>query len=641
MRGNWFVLFVLFAFLTVIVAIVGCSLIGLGIGAIADSHAKRSMDGWQVVSIMPGTKIGVIKKNGQHLTGEYTGIDREPAGEYALRVGRASQEAMRFNAAPPSGAGLPTPGDEIRIFDVSGVEYGGTFVGFDREYAGVELETPPRSMTLEIFQKSTAEFVDVELSTVTAVLDSRGNTFNGVNLCELAHAGMIPELPALKLKNNGIETLIALDEVNQIEAHIKTHKGKVIGFVVGAVVDAVVILIAATSSSSETATVPDSGWASCPSVYSFDGERYVLDSETYGGAIFESAQRTDWDNLDYLREVRGVYRLKLANELEETQFIDELKLLVVDHPRGTRVIPSFTGQLHTVSAPRPPITAVAQNGANVLELVRAKDDQVWMSNPFGRNPDDQAEGRDAIELEFPRPPRADTAKLVFNVQNTWWASYLQGQMLTLHGHDLGEWYALMNSSAVARDALKQAMIREGMLLIKIWNRENWQDAGFVWEVGPSVPKDVVVQLDLGGMPDGPVRLKIESTVGFWIVNSVEVDYTSDIPVQVSELFAEKAVDHLGADWRDVLRESDGSRYVMAVKGEWAEIKFTAPPPPNSLSRSFILKSTGYYTFHTAGDGEPQKELFTRLMTEPGAYGQYTLRLLHEELAAAGKQIEKR
>ena len=52
-------------------------------------------------------------------------------------------------------------------------------------------------------------------------------------------------------------------------------------------------------------------------------------------------------------------------------------------------------------------------------------------------------------------------------------------------------------------------------------------------------------------------------------------------------------------------------------------------------------STGYYTFHTAGDGEPQKELFTRLMTEPGAYGQYTLRLLHEELAAAGKQIEKR
>ncbi|NUM67286.1 hypothetical protein HUU39_18765, partial [candidate division KSB1 bacterium] len=52
-----------------------------------------------------------------------------------------------------------------------------------------------------------------------------------------------------------------------------------------------------------------------------------------------------------------------------------------------------------------------------------------------------------------------------------------------------------------------------------------------------------------------------------------------------------------------------------------------------------LKSSGYYEIHVTAAGEPQRELVAQLMTEPGAYGQYTLRLLNQHLAELPTKVE--
>ncbi|NUM77932.1 hypothetical protein HUU40_26520 [candidate division KSB1 bacterium] len=272
-------------------------------------------------------------------------------------------------------------------------------------------------------------------------------------------------------------------------------------------------------------------------------------------------------------------------------------------------------------------------------MITDKDDRVWVSNPFGRNPEDKPEVRDGLLLEFPRPAGTNAAKLCCNLQNTLWASYLQGQLLALHGRELPDWYALMNSSPAARAALFQAMVREGMLLVHVWNGQVWQEAGFFWEVGPSLAKDQVLWLDLSNIPGENLRVKLESTAGFWMINSVVIDYSPEAELIVTELLPEQARDHLGQDQREILTDNDGRYYVMPAVQDWAELVFVAPPLRKGQQRSVVLKSSGYYEIHVSAEGEPQRELVSRLMAEPGAYGQYTLRMLNQHVRTALSKVE--
>ena len=48
-------------------------------------------------------------------------------------------------------------------------------------------------------------------------------------------------------------------------------------------------------------------------------------------------ERTELSKLEYLKDVDGKYKLLVKNEVPETQYIDQMSLLVVDHQEGTEV----------------------------------------------------------------------------------------------------------------------------------------------------------------------------------------------------------------------------------------------------------------------------------------------------------------
>jgi len=119
---------------------------------------------------------------------------------------------------------------------------------------------------------------------------------------------------------------------------------------------------------------------SCPFVYSFDGERYVFDAEPYGGAICEGMQRTEWCGLEYLEEADGLYQMLVTNEVNETQYTDEMRLVVVDHPRGTQVVADEEGVLHTISRPMAPVAAHDEEGRSLLFYVGENDWVFWKTD---------------------------------------------------------------------------------------------------------------------------------------------------------------------------------------------------------------------------------------------------------------------
>ena len=92
---------------------------------------------------------------------------------------------------------------------------------------------------------------------------------------------------------------------------------------------------------------------------------------------------------EYLRLPSGLlrprdrrYEVRLTEELWETGYLDEARLLAVDHPESVQVyvnerfVPAGTAslRLYQVARPRPPVAATDELGDDLLPALRAQDD---------------------------------------------------------------------------------------------------------------------------------------------------------------------------------------------------------------------------------------------------------------------------
>ena len=434
---------------------------------------------------------------------------------------------------------------------------------------------------------------------------------------------------------------IALADVQRVELRSTSTTATV--FVVAGVTLVFLIAVGAAasgSSSSPRSTSSDMDLSSCPAVYSWDGEAWRLDSGTFGGAFLEPLARTDVDNLMFVRPADGRLRLRLANELSETDYVDALSVLAVDHPIGTEVVPdaSATGALHLVGTLAAPLAARDDRGRDALSAVSTVDGWGWESAPSGRDTAVAADVRDGLELEFSRPAGAQQATLVLDANNTPWAAALMQQFVAAHGRETDAWYASMNRNPLAAWTLGQRLAREGFLQVSVRTDEGWAPQGLVWEAGPEVAKRQAMGLDLSGVEGETVTVRLESIPMFWNLDRVAIDFTA-----VDEAWPAPAVHELNAasarmeeDGRDVaslLADVDGTKLVLET-GEAAELEFLVPPVPEGSARSYLVSSTGWYRIHSAPSDADPNEAVMRFERDgaPGDLSRIAVSRLNEALA---------
>ena len=386
-------------------------------------------------------------------------------------------------------------------------------------------------------------------------------------------------------------------------------------------------------------------WESCPFVYSYNGEEYVLDAEPYGMAITEGLKRMDWVEMSGLRDVGGKYRILLANELDETQYTDELKLVAVDHAAGLRVAPDIAGRMHTFARPIAPRKAFDGKGRDILPFVAGNDPVFWVSRLEEKSADD-AVMRDELVFEFPKPAGAKRAKLLANVWTTQWASQSARLFLELYGSSLPEAYADVDRHGPTYGKVLKWMSNEEIATMKVWveTPSGWKTRGMIYGGAPVITKDKAYLLDIGDVPGETLRIKLRPPVNCWMVNSLAVDYGEDETVEAAEIAAEKAVDPAGRDVRESLAATDNSYLEASSRGERMELVFPAPPKKPGLERTVFVKASGYYKIRIDPQGEPKTELITRVLGEPDFAARYTFREylkweagLRAELERAGKR----
>ena len=132
---------------------------------------------------------------------------------------------------------------------------------------------------------------------------------------------------------------------------------------------------------------------SCPVLYAWNGSRYEFVTDFLGGSavgtLIAPGKHNATDTDEYiliqasqLKEKQGFYSIKMNDQLEEVMFIDQVKLLAVDHPADIGIFPNerlMPGppfpdfKIYAAKGSRPPVRAVDDRGHDLLPALRYVD----------------------------------------------------------------------------------------------------------------------------------------------------------------------------------------------------------------------------------------------------------------------------
>jgi hypothetical protein len=358
---------------------------------------------------------------------------------------------------------------------------------------------------------------------------------------------------------------------------------------------------------------------SCPFIYSFDGHQYIFDGEPYGGATMKGLERTDFSELEHLVAVDGQYRLRLTNEVDETQHTNSLALLVVDHPKGTRVVCDRDGHPHAFASWGPLRAAQDENGKDLRAWLSDDDRASWYPDLRRLAGDsDSTLTRNHIVLEFDRPPNAGPVWLVTNVATGQWGSHMIRTMLRMRGTQVQDFYAAINGSDLFRNQLMAWNDREELfhLYFEVETRDGWQRQDFIPGGGPFISERRAIPVDLRRVEGNRVRIRMHPPIGFWSLNAFHLAWNErDARSATIEPKSAKA-----AAGDDALRSlsDDDERYLdFPGNQDWAEIVFDAPPGQRGLERAVFARTRGWYEIHLHDLGDADIAGLARLQNEPG------------------------
>jgi hypothetical protein len=366
----------------------------------------------------------------------------------------------------------------------------------------------------------------------------------------------------------------------------------------------------------------------CPFVYSYDGNRYVFDAEPLGGAICQGLERTEISRLDYVKPLEGEYRLMVRNEVNETQYINSMRILAVDHPPAMRVYPDLEGRFHGFTTVMNATSAFDENGTSLMNFLRASDNIAWQTHLPSAARGELEQVRHAISVTLPKPPGAKKAWLVTNVGTSAWGSNMIRKTVEYRGGTAGEWLKSLVPGSQSFVEMNWFIEREEMYRLKTWVKVggSWKEAGFIQGQGPLISEDRVYPIDVSGAAGDSLVLRFNPPKGFWTFDYVGVSYDEPAAIAPTVVEASRAENQRGASIVDTLLKEDGSYFVMPDVGDWAALRFAAPPLEPGAERMVFLETGGYYSLHLPL--EP-KEQIARLMTIAMTPGQVVRTLMEE------------
>ena len=364
---------------------------------------------------------------------------------------------------------------------------------------------------------------------------------------------------------------------------------------------------------------------SCPFIYSFDGNKYVFDAEPLGGATTKGLERTEYSKMDYLKNINDSYKILVRNEVEETQYIDELSLLAIRHDDDKEVIPDLNGNFYQVKDPQVPLSAKDENGMDLSKAVRVDDDLYWQTKlPVDSNLISKRQ-RHELTFTFPKPNNKTKAKLIANIGTSLWGSRMIREMLQLYGSGVDDYYKKIDEQESDYNQMMKFIETEELYKLKYYtkNGDDWVFQGFINGGGPLISETRIYDLDLSNIKGDSVTIKINPPFGYWTVDYLAIQYDEYTNPKIEFMHLETAPNQDGIDIKETVRIKDNNYCIMPMVGDYLEATYKEGESNSDFKTTYYLKSSGYYEIHLNKSLPIQFLTLSKFVTDPGFIIKYS------------------
>jgi len=420
---------------------------------------------------------------------------------------------------------------------------------------------------------------------------------------------------------------IPFKDITRMEV-IERDKGKSTGVtilaVVGITIGTMAVITAIAAALKE----------SCPFISVYDGSEYVLQGETFGGAIYPSLAREDYVPLPSAA-IGPEVKVMVSNELKERQFTDMANLLLAEHAPGQQVLISPAGELMLVSNPVPAKTAMLNNSRDMLQMVTDLDNTACAFN-------DTSAGTpvNRLVLRFDHALEEGNLGLQLSLRNAYWLEYTFQELTKHFGDRYNQWVGQQKQKP-GEQIIQWQEAQHMPLTISIKNGDGWKELLKLKTIGPLMNRDLVIPLKHLPENGGPIEIAFSTGFMFWELDQVKMVEIEPLPASAMRtLKPSAAVDEEGKNVMNSLKEADGKFLEQPEPGKRAYLTYKVPGYSPSKAYSAFLHSIGYY--EPIRDYQGPADLgFLNRMKDPGGFTAFSMdeykRVAQSAYLAAKKQ----
>jgi hypothetical protein len=358
-----------------------------------------------------------------------------------------------------------------------------------------------------------------------------------------------------------------------------------------------------TPATAAATTVGTAGWValglgaaflvfgSCPTVYSMDPEVALPEAELFSYSITPSFQARDIDKLGLKHVQDGYLELDIRNEMLETHYIDQLEILEVTHAVNQAAYPDSKGYPIVVGTTMAPVSAVDQDGRDILLETASADGQVWSASSNRLANVSLDDFHDFLDFEFKVPKNSGEIALVLKMRNSLLNTVLLYDVMLKEqsfaaldwmGHDLNH---LGNRAELG------LWYRENMgMTVSVWRDGKFHKVGRIGDQGPIAWSERALVLD--GANGDSVRIRLSFVADNWRIDQVALAVDAGrAKVRTIPVSRAKTPQSDRPDIPEYLVRADET-YLITRPGESVQLGFEVGE--SKQSRTFFLASEGYY-----------------------------------------------